>query len=124
VEHLVQSYITAFNDRDLDGICSCFAPAATIYPTPLSATRRHYTGREGVGEWVREVCANPIAYKAAVTEIRPMSDGRWAFLGIVTVGGIPESGFGATILVRDGLIAELHSYLSDEQLLLDLGVLT
>jgi ketosteroid isomerase-like protein len=120
-EQLVARYIAAFNARDVTGVLEQVGPEIKWCPTRLSADRRSYSGHAGVREWMGQVLANQVPYRARVSEVRRLDDDRWMAVGDVVVDGEPVSRYVFTIRVRDGLIAELVSSLTDEETLRHLG---
>lgn len=62
-------------------------------------------------------------YEVAVGGIRQIGPDRVAILGEIRDRGERLVPWGVVVRVRDGLIIEPHSYLSDEELLGNLGLL-
>ena len=63
-------------------------------------------------------------YDVVVSEVRQIDSGRVAVLGELHSKGELLSPWAILVRIRDGLIVESRSYLSDEKLLDDLGLLS
>jgi ketosteroid isomerase-like protein len=119
---LVARYISAYRDRDLDAMLAVMDENVVSYPAPLFGHRPH-VGHAGVSEWWAAMMAPEEIYDVVVREIRPIGADQVAALGEIRSRGKPLSPWAVVVRVRDGLIIESRSYLSDEKLLEDLGVL-
>jgi ketosteroid isomerase-like protein len=62
-------------------------------------------------------------FQVVVRDVRVVGEDRVAALGQIHENGEPISSWGVVFRVRDGLIVESRSYLSDEELLEELGLL-
>jgi hypothetical protein len=122
-ERLARGYIAALNERELEPLLEFVDPAIEFYPTALSRTRRRYVGHAGIQEWLETAEARGNRYHGHVTEVRNLGGDRWAILGDVLFDGEKTAPLGVVIRLRDGLIIESRSYLSDEDLLRELGLL-
>lgn len=119
---IARAYVAAYNDRDLEAMLALQDPDVVSYPSRLFGHRPH-TGHAGVREWWKTMVASGRWYDVAVTEIRQLSPDRVAALGEIRDHGERLSPWGVVVRIRDGLIVESHSYLSDKELLDELGVL-
>jgi hypothetical protein len=93
------------------------------YPAPLFGHRPH-VGHAGVRQWWAAMIARNERYDVAVNEVRQIDSGRVAVLGELHSEGKRLSAWAVLVRIRDGLIVESRSYLSDEKLLDDLGLVT
>jgi hypothetical protein len=93
------------------------------YPAPLYGHRPHF-GHAGVREWWAEIVASGVWYEVVVGEVRQIGSDRVAILGEIHGGnGRRLSPWAVVVRVRNGLIIESRSYLSDKDMLVQLGVL-
>ena len=84
---------------------------------------RQLNGRAGVRAWWEAMEASGRWYDVVVRDVRQIGPDRIAILGEIRDRGELLSPWGVVIRVRGGLIIESHFYLSDTELLTDLGVL-
>lgn len=120
---LVERYIGAYTRRDLDGMLAVMDENVVSYPAPLFGHRPHF-GHAGVRGWWAAMLASNERYDVQVTEIRQIGSDRIAILGEVHgAAGKPLSPWAVLIRVRNGVIVESRSYLSDKELLAELGLL-
>jgi ketosteroid isomerase-like protein len=121
VAALIERYMKAFNERDLDVLLTCMHPEIMFYPTKISSTRSCYVGHDGVREWMDDVIANPAPYLSRMAELRQVEPDRWAVFGSIVLHEEATSPYAVTVHLRDGTIVELRAYLSDAELLQHLG---
>ena len=69
------------------------------------------------------MAASPTRYNVVIKELRHIDRERVAVLGDVYAEGELLSPYGVVVRVRRGLIVESRSYLSDKDLLLEIGVM-
>lgn len=119
---IARAYVAAYNDRDLEAMLALQDPDVVSHPSRLFGHRPH-TGHAGVREWWEAMVASGRWYEVAVMEIRQLSPDRVAVLGEIRDHGELLSPWGVVVRIRDGLIVESRSYLSDTELLDELGVL-
>jgi uncharacterized protein with HEPN domain len=93
-----------------------------IHPARLFERRPQYTGHAGAREWWETMLASGRWYEVVVTEVRQVGEDRCAILGEIRDERDPLSPWIALLRVRNALIIESRSYLSDEGLL-DAGLL-
>jgi ketosteroid isomerase-like protein len=94
------------------------------YPAPLFGHRPHF-GHAGVREWWAAMMASDQGYDVVMSEVRQVEPDRVAILGEIRSGrtGRRLSPWGMLVRIRNGLIIESRSYLSDTDLLEELGLL-
>jgi ketosteroid isomerase-like protein len=119
---LAERYIGAYRERNLEAMLALMDENVVSYPAPLFGHRPH-VGHAGVSEWWAAMMAREETYDVVVSQIRPIDANRVAVLGEILGRGTPLSPWAVVVRVRDGLIIESRSYLSDEKLLQDLGLL-
>ncbi len=117
-----QGYVDAYNARDLDAMLCLQDEQIESFPSRLFENRGHH-GHAGVRAWWREMEASGRWYEVRTTEVRLLGPDRAAVLGAIWDQGELVSPWGVIFRVRDGLIVESHSYLSDEDLLAELDLL-
>jgi ketosteroid isomerase-like protein len=119
---IARSYVAAYNDRDLEAMLALMDEDAVSNPARLFGQRRH-RGRADVREWWQTMVDSGRWYQVVVAEIRLLPPDRVAVLGELLDDGEPLSPWGVLVRVRDGLIVESRSYLSEKDLLDELGLL-
>jgi len=83
-----------------------------------------YRGHAGVREWWAAMEASGAQYDFVVREVREIEPDRVAVLGeLHSSTGMLLGPWALLVRIRDGLIIESHSYLSDEDTLERLGLL-
>ena len=123
MEAVGQRFIDAFNRRDADGLVELCDPRIEFRPTSLVGERAVYRGHDGLRRWVGDLQGALVQHQVRVLEVRQLSEDRFLALAEVTVDG--ERLSPAALLARidaEGKIVEARSYLSDEQLLVKLGL--
>ena len=121
---VAERYVGAYNDRDLDAMLEVQAEDVVSYPAPLYGHRPHF-GHAGVRDWWAAAVASGVWYDVVVDEVRQIGSDRVAILGEIRNGeGSGLSPWAAVVRVRNGLIIESRSYLSEKDLLDELGVLS
>ncbi len=120
---LAERYVGAYNDRDLDAMLAVQDEHVVSYPAAIFGHRPH-TGHAGVREWWQAMVDSGLWFKVVVSEVRELESDRVAILGeLQRESGELLSPWGVLVRVRNGLIIESRSYLSDKALLEDLGLL-
>ena len=119
---LASAYVGAYNDRDLDAMLALMDDRIVSYPARLFG-RRQDVGYGGVRAWWQAMVERDQWYRVVVRGVRVVGDDRVAAVGDIHENGEPVSSWGVVFRVRDGLIVESRSYLSDEDLLDELGLL-
>lgn len=119
---LAVAFVEAFNDRDADALVALAHPRIVFRPTTLVGQRRTYHGHEGLRRWVAEIDATGANFQAHIREIRPLRPNGFLVLSKLRVGDelITDSAMIAS--VQQDKIIEAHAYLSDEQMLVHLGL--
>ena len=120
---LAERYVRAYQDRDLEAMLAVLDEDVVSYPVALFGHRPN-CGHAGVREWWEAMTASRDRYEVVVTDIRQIESDRVAVLGEVSGGDPPEllSPWGLLLRIRDGLISESRSYLSDKDLLEEMGL--
>jgi ketosteroid isomerase-like protein len=119
---LAQSYVAAYNDRDLDAMLALQDEHIVSYPVRMFG-HRSLTGHAGVRAWWESMEASGRWYEVVVGEIRQLLPDRVAILGEIRDQGELVSPWGVVVRIRNGLIIESRSYLSDKEVLDELGLL-
>lgn len=120
---LAVAFVEAFNDRDDDALVALAHPRIVFRPTALAGHRRTYHGHAGLRRWVAELDATGADFQAHIREIRPLRPSGFLVLSKLRVGEelITDSAMIAS--VHQGKIIEAHGYLSDEEMLVQLGLI-
>lgn len=118
---LAERYVGAYNDRDLEAMLAVQHPQIESYPARLAGAEPH-RGHAGVRAWWDSSAAAGPGYRVEIREVRLLDGDRAAIVGEIRDGGEPLGPWCAVIRIRDGLIVESRSYLSDDDLLEQLGL--
>jgi hypothetical protein len=119
---LARAYVGAYNDRDLGAMLALQDEEVISHPSRLFRNGPH-RGHAGVREWWAAMVASGRWYEVVISDIRLVGPDRVAIIGEIREHGEKLSPWGVVVRVRDGLIIESRSYLSDEELLEELGLL-
>jgi hypothetical protein len=111
---VIRRWLRALNARDLDGLLALAHPEIVVRPLRFGV-RAEYHGHEGIGEWVAAAPAGP---RISSDLMRVLAPGRVLVEG--RIDGLDER-FVAIFELRDGLILDARAYLSDRDLLEQLG---
>jgi hypothetical protein len=119
---LARGFVQAFNDRDADALVTLAHPRIVFRPTTLVGHRRTYNGYAGLRRWVAEIDATGVDFQVHIREIRPLAPSGFLVLSNLRVGDelITDSAMIAS--VHEDRIIEAHGYLSDEEMLVRLGL--
>jgi len=123
-EAVVRRFVDAFNRRDARALAEVTDSDIEWYPSSMVRARGVYSGHAGLARWVSELEAAAVQYSARVREVRALDERRVVVLSEVFVED--ERVSPSTLLVvfgDDGAIVEARGYLSDEELLTQLGLL-
>ena len=119
---LARSYVAAYNDRDLEAMLALQDENVVSHPVRIFGYRS-LTGHAGVRAWWEAMQASGQWYEVVVSQIRQLGPDRVAIHGEVRDQGEPLSPWAVLFRVHNGLIIESRSYLSDKELLDELGLL-
>ncbi len=119
---LAHRYVDAYNKRDLQAMLAVQHEEVVSHPARLFGRRPH-AGHAGVRAWWEAMEASGRWYEVVVSEVRQLGPDRLAILGEIRDDGEVLSPWGVLVRVRDGLIIESRSYLSDQDLLDALGLI-
>jgi ketosteroid isomerase-like protein len=119
---VARRWAEALNGRDVDTLLSLSTEDVDCDPLQISVSGR-YTGRDGVIRWMREVTTHDPGHRVAIQGLSTIGDDRVALFGQLVMNGRAVSPYTMVIVVRDGKVAVMRSYLSDEETLTQLGLL-
>jgi ketosteroid isomerase-like protein len=119
---LAEQYVGAYNDRDLPAMLAIQDENIVSYPSRLAGATPH-NGHDGVRAWWNAMIAADTWYEVVIHEIRQHDPDRVVILGEIREHEEPISPWCVVIRVRNGLIIESHSYLSETDLLEQLGLI-
>ncbi len=124
IEAAGRTFVDAHNRRDFEALCALTDPEIAFHPTSLTGGERIYRGHEGLRRWVDHLHESKIVHRAQIRELRVLDENRLMILTNVLVDGelVTEAAM-LTRLTDDGAIAEIHAYLSDEEMLKQVGLL-
>jgi hypothetical protein len=118
---LAERYVGAYNDRDLEAMLALQDADIVSYPSRLAGVTKH-EGHDGVRAWWEAIAASGSWYRVLISEIRQPDTHRVAILGEIYLDGELISPWCAVVRVRNGLIVESRSYLSEHELVDQLGL--
>ena len=119
---LARAFIKACNRADADGLVVLAHEQVTFHPSTLGGAHRVYAGHEGLRQWVTHLAAG-IPFQMRIGEIRPLGPDRFVVLCKVHFGQELVTDFAVIGSVRDGRILDARGYLSDEGMLMRLGLI-
>ncbi|HEX7291960.1 MAG TPA: nuclear transport factor 2 family protein [Conexibacter sp.] len=122
-EELGRRFIDGFNRRDADALVALCHPELEFVPTMLVGQRSVYHGHAGLRRWVEDLIASGAAHKVRVRGVRVLDGESFAVLTEVVLDDEVVSPSAMIARTRDGLIAHVKAYLSDERTLVRVGVL-
>jgi hypothetical protein len=111
----VRQWARAVNERDRDTLVARSHPQVDCYPLQIATVSGHYQGHDGLRRWIDDMVASDIGHHVEFVGIRTLPDGRVALFGTVLVEGKEISPYSLIATVRDGKVAAMRSYLSDEE---------
>jgi ketosteroid isomerase-like protein len=115
-EELAWRWADAVNHRDADALVALSHPDIDCYTLQI-AVSGHYKGHDGLRRWMEELTTDDIGHGVDLQRVRTLSDGRVAVFGEVRLQGKLISPYSLVATVRGDRIASMRSYLSDEQTL-------
>lgn len=122
---LVQRWVDAHNDREIDGMLACAAEDIEFHPMRLTdGDAGVYTGHEGLRLWFEELRRGKLQHELRIDQIRENSEDEVLLVGTVEVPGHSTvAEFYGIYDIPDGLIARAHHYLSDRRTMEELGII-
>jgi len=123
VEAIAQRFIEAFNDRDAERLLALMDPAIEFHPTGLVGQRRRYDGHDGVRQWMGELESGPSRHQVRIREVRPTEDGFTLLSEVLLDGELVSPSAMVAHFGANGKIVEARAFLSDEEMLLHLGLI-
>jgi ketosteroid isomerase-like protein len=121
-ETLIRRWADAINARDLDTLLELAHPEIELQTLQLGV-RGHYTGPDGVAEWMGELREWDPGHRVELDRIRALPRDRFAAFGTIMIEGEPSSPYSAINRVEDGKVREMSSYPQDEETLEKMGEL-
>jgi hypothetical protein len=112
---LVRQWARAVNERDRDTLVAFSHPEIDCYPLQIATVSGHYQGHDGLVRWIDDMVASDIGHQVEFVGIRTLPDGRVALFGTVLVESKEISPYSLIATLRDGKVAAMRSYLSDEE---------
>jgi ketosteroid isomerase-like protein len=123
-ETIVVRWVDAFNERDLDRMLACLAPDVDFHPLRLSGLASRYRGHDGVREWFRRSRRLRHQHQIGLCEVRDVGQRQVFAAGSLSLAGEAEIGpFCALHRIRGGLIAVVYQYLTDPDMIEQLGLI-
>jgi ketosteroid isomerase-like protein len=112
----------ALNARDVDVLLDLATEDVVCDPLQISVSGR-YEGHDGLRRWMGEVTTHDPGHRVAIERLATVAEDRVAVFGTLMMEGRPASPYTLLVIVRDGKVAAMRSYLTDEETLTTLGLL-
>lgn len=120
---MVADWIEAFNARDLARMLRCVDADVDFHPPRMTSGRPGYRGHGGMEEWLSRLVRHGPDYCFRVDRVS-CADGRQVVAtGALVLDGDDLSGLWGVHEVSDGLIVSATHYLSDPELIDQLGLI-
>lgn len=120
---MVADWIEAFNARDLSGMLRCVAAQVDFHPPRLTSSRPGYRGHDGMEEWLSRLVERGPDYRFRVDRVSAVDGERIIATGALILDGDEISGLWGVHEVSDGMIVSATHYLSDPELIDQLGLM-
>jgi ketosteroid isomerase-like protein len=115
-EQVAWLWAEAVNRRDADALVDLSQPDIDCYTLQI-AVSGHYRGHDGLRRWIEELTTDDIGHGVNLERVRTLADGRVAVFGNVCLEGTLISPYSLLVVIRAGLVGSARSYLSDEETL-------
>ena len=123
-ERIVSLWVEAFNARDLSGMLVCLARDVALHPVKLSGLEACYRGHDGVRCWFAQLQRQRYSYTISLSDVYGLGDGSVFATGSLSLPEDPNiTPFCALHRVLDGLTISAHHYLTDPEMIEQLGLL-
>jgi hypothetical protein len=113
---VLRRWAQAVNTRDVEEIVALSQPDIQLHPMQI-AVSGHYSGHDGIRDWIRDILASGIGHNVRYLGIRTLPDGRVALFGEVRLEETVVSPYTLIAEIRDGKVAVTRSYLATEDTL-------
>ena len=113
---VLRRWAQAVNARDVEGTIALSHPDIQLHPMQI-AVLGHYSGHDGIRDWIRDILASGIGHNVRYLGIRTLPDGRVALFGEVRLEETVVSPYTLIAEIRDGKVALTRSYLATEETL-------
>jgi hypothetical protein len=123
-ERVVSRWVEAFNARNLGGMLACLTPDVALHPVKLSGIEARYRGHNGVWCWFAQLRRHHYTYTISLSDVQDLGDGRVFASGSPSLAESPDvTPFSAFHRLVDGLTISAHHYLTDPDMIEQLGLL-
>ena len=119
---LVRRWAEAIIDRDVATVLNLSHPDIECQPLRLQWPGV-YRGRAGLVNWMLDLVVVPNGDRVSIERVERISPERVAVFGTMQIEDKAVSPYTAVAIVRDGKVAAVRSYLSDEPTMERLGLL-
>lgn len=121
-QDVARRWVAAFNTRDAEALVAIAHPKIEFSPTVLVGDRRTYNGHKGLRQWLSDLKAARAAHTVRVAVVRRCRSGAILLIGDILVDDYPVGVFTSHLTLEDSLVVRGQAYLSDEELLVKLGL--
>jgi SnoaL-like domain len=123
-ETIVSRWVDAFNARDLDGMLDCLAVGVDFHPLRLGGLNASYRGHDGVRDWFAQLRRQHQEHRIVISEARCVGSDQVLAVGSLSLAGMPDIGpFCGLHRFADRLIVTVHHYLTDPEMIEQLGLI-
>ena len=124
-ETVVSRWVDAFNERELDAMLACLAADVEFHPLKLHGLDGSYRGHDGVRSWYAQLARLQHEHRLSVSRIESTDRDQVLAIGAVSLNGLDAGPpFCGLYALADGLILAAHHYLTEPELLEQLGRLS
>jgi len=103
---------------------ACLARDVALHPVKLSGLEACYRGYDGVRCWFAQLRRNRYTYTISLSDVQGLGDGRVFATGSLSLAEDPDIvPFCAIHRVVDGVTISAHHYLTDRDMIEQLGLL-
>lgn len=124
MEALGREFVDAFNRRDADALVTLVSPDLEFHPTALVGEAEVYRGHDGLRHWAAELSSSALQHQVHVREVRVLGEKSFIVLSEILLDGEMISPSAMLAHLGEGSkISEVRAYLSDEEMLMRIGVI-
>jgi ketosteroid isomerase-like protein len=120
---IARRFIDAFNRRDAEGLVALSDPGIAFHPTSLVGKRQRYDGHDGLRRWVAELEKSGLKHQVRVREVHPRGDGFLLLSEVLLDGTLITPSAMIARLSEQHAIVEARAFLTDAELLSQIGVM-
>jgi hypothetical protein len=122
---VVQRWIEAHNDRDLDGMLACVADDVEFHPLRLTdGSKTSFTGHDGLRLWFSRLIESQSGHELQITQLEESGPSEVLVVGTVQIPGSSSAAdFYGIYRTSGGRIKRANHYISDRRTMETLGLI-